>query len=132
MRDCARLWWGVAAVTAGLVAAGAAETGAAPGEGAFWKENDAAMVRMMKEMDGKPTGDVDKDFVDMMVPHHQGAIDMAEAVLKYGKNERVRRLAQEIIVTQQEEIAAMRMAVGEKLPASVAAPTGGGSTERGE
>ncbi len=48
---------------------------------------------------------------------------MAEAVLKYGKNETLRRLAQEIIVTQQQEIAAMRLAVGEPLPPSKASPT---------
>jgi uncharacterized protein (DUF305 family) len=92
-------------------------------EAPFLKENDAAMSKMMKDMDVKPTGDVDRDFVDMMVPHHQGAIDMAQAVLKYGHNEQIRRLAQEIVVTQQEEIAAMRLAVGEPLPASVPAPT---------
>jgi hypothetical protein len=57
------------------------------------------------------------------VPHHQGAIDMALAVLRYGRNEQLRRLAQEIIVTQQQEIAAMRLAVGEPLPPSVASPT---------
>jgi hypothetical protein len=53
-------------------------------------------------------------FVDMMVPHHQGAVDMAKAVLRYGRNEQLRRMAQEIIVTQQQEIAAMRLAVGEQ------------------
>ena len=59
----------------------------------------------------------------MMVPHHQGAIDMALAVLRYGHNAQIRRLAQEIIVTQQQEIAAMRLAVGEPLPPSVPSPT---------
>jgi uncharacterized protein (DUF305 family) len=58
----------------------------------------------------------------MMVPHHQGAIDMAVAVLRFGRNERIRRLAQEIIITQQQEIAAMRLAVGEPLPPSVSSP----------
>jgi hypothetical protein len=57
------------------------------------------------------------------VPHHQGAIDMAQAVLRYGHNEQLRRLAQEIIVTQQQEIAAMRLAIGDPLPPSVASPT---------
>ena len=89
----------------------------------FLSENDAAMNKMMADMTIKPTGDVDRDFVAMMVPHHQGAIDMANAVLRYGHNEQLRRLAQEIIVTQQREIAAMRRAVGEQLPPSVAAPT---------
>lgn len=89
----------------------------------FLSENDAAMNRMMADMTIKPTGDVDRDFVAMMVPHHQGAIEMAQAVLRYGRNEQLRRLAQEIIVTQQQEIAAMRLAVGEELPPSVASPT---------
>jgi hypothetical protein len=89
----------------------------------FLAENQAAMTTMMKDMSVQPTGDVDRDFVAMMVPHHQGAIDMALVVLRYGHNEKVRRLAQEIIVTQQEEIAAMRLAVGEDLPPSVPSPT---------
>jgi hypothetical protein len=92
-------------------------------EAPFLSENDAAMNKMMADMTVKPTGDVDRDFVAMMVPHHQGAIDMAQAVLRYGRNEQLRRLAQEIVVTQQQEIAAMRLAVGDPLPPSVAAPT---------
>ena len=95
-----------------------------PGEGAYLAENDEAMSKMMQGMTIKPSGDVDRDFVDMMVPHHQGAIDMAVAVLRYGRNPQVRRLAQEIIVDQQQEIAAMRLAVGEPLPPSAPAPTG--------
>jgi DUF305 family protein family protein len=92
-------------------------------EAPFLKENDAAMTKMMTDMTVKPTGDVDRDFVEMMVPHHQGAIDMAQAVLRYGHNEQLRRLAQEIIVTQQQEIAAMRLAIGDPLPPSAASPT---------
>ena len=94
-----------------------------PDEHAFLAGNDAAMTRMMAGMSIKPTGDVDRDFVDMMTPHHQGAIDMAVLVLRYGHNEQVRRLAQEIIVDQQQEIAAMRLAVGEPIPPSAPAPT---------
>jgi uncharacterized protein (DUF305 family) len=89
----------------------------------FLSENAAAMNKMMADMTTKPTGDVDRDFVAMMVPHHQGAIDMAKAELKYGRNEQLRRIAQEIVVTQQQEIPAMRLAVGEELPPSVASPT---------
>jgi uncharacterized protein (DUF305 family) len=59
----------------------------------------------------RPSGDVDNDFVAAMTPHHQGAIAMARAELRYGRNEQLRRMAQEIIVTQQEEIAAMRLAL---------------------
>jgi Domain of unknown function (DUF305) len=81
-------------------------------EASFLVENDAAMRKMMNDMVVKPTGDVDADFVAMMVPHHQGAIDMALAVLRYGRNPQIKRLAQEIIVTQQQEIAVMHLAIG--------------------
>ena len=99
--------------------AGAPASAADPDEAAFLAENEAAMTKMMAAMEIKPTGDVDKDFVAMMTPHHQAAIDMAQALLRYGHNEGLRRLAQEIIVTQQQEIAVMRIAVGEPLPPSV-------------
>ena len=89
----------------------------------FLAENEAIMAKMMADMNVKPTGDVDRDFVAMMVPHHQGAVDMARAFLRYGHNEQLRRLAQEIIVTQQQEIATMRLAIGDPLPSSGAAPT---------
>jgi hypothetical protein len=81
----------------------------------FLAENAAAMTKMMKAMAVKPTGNVDVDFVAMMIPHHQGAIDMASAVLRYGSNARVKRIAQEIIITQQQEIEVMRLAVGQPL-----------------
>ncbi|MBO9196793.1 DUF305 domain-containing protein [Rhizobium sp. 16-449-1b] len=92
-------------------------------EAAYLAENDAAMNKMMVDMEVKPSGDVDRDFVAMMTPHHQGAIEMALAVLKYGKNEQLKRIAQEIIVDQQQEIAAMKLAIGDPLPPSEAAPT---------
>jgi hypothetical protein len=92
-------------------------------EAAFLAEDDAAMTRMMTGMAPKPTGNVDRDFVAMMVPHHQGAIDMAVAELRHGTNEQLRRIAQEIIVTQQQEIAAMHLAIGEPPPNPAAAPT---------
>jgi hypothetical protein len=89
----------------------------------FIAETDRAMTRMDAGMMVKPSGDADHDFVQMMVPHHQGAIDMAVAELRYGRNEKLRRIAQEIIVDQQQEIAAMRLALGQPLPPSTAAPT---------
>lgn len=92
-------------------------------EAAYLVENNAAMDKMMADMEVKPSGDVDRDFVAMMTPHHQGAIDMAIAVLKYGKNEQLKRIAQEIIVDQQQEIAAMKLAIGDALPPSTPAPT---------
>jgi uncharacterized protein (DUF305 family) len=85
-----------------------------PDEKPFLAENQAAMMKMMAAMKVKPTGDIDRDFVDMMVPHHQGAIDMARAELRYGHNEELRRIAQGIVDSQQPEIAAMRRAAGER------------------
>jgi len=95
---------------------------APPEEAPFLAENVGAMTRMMVGMEITPSGDVDTDFAAMMIPHHQGAIDMAQAELRHGHNEQLRRIAQEIIVTQQQEIAAMRLALGQPLPPSLAAP----------
>ena len=55
------------------------------------------------------TGEPDHDFVTMMIPHHQGAIDMAKALLLYGKDEQLKRLAQEIITDQESEIQLMQL-----------------------
>jgi hypothetical protein len=92
-------------------------------EAAFIAENDAAMSTMMAGMTITPTGDVDRDFATMMIAHHQGAVDMAQAELRHGTNEQLRRIAQEIVVDQIQEIAAMRLAVNEPLPPSRAVPT---------
>jgi uncharacterized protein (DUF305 family) len=89
----------------------------------FAREMNAAMDRMMDAMRVRPMGDVDRDFTAMMIPHHQGAIDMAVAELRYGTNPQLRRIAQEIIVDQQQEIAAMRVAIGEPVPSVGPAPT---------
>jgi uncharacterized protein (DUF305 family) len=100
-----------------------------PEEQPFLSENDAAMKTMMKDMRIQPTGDVDRDFVAMMVPHHQGAVDMAKAELKYGHNEQLRRLAQEIVANQQREIVLMRNAASDAQPSTAllqTAPTAGG------
>jgi uncharacterized protein (DUF305 family) len=97
--------------------------GSAPAaEAPYLAENVSAMTKMMIDMGIRPSGDVDTDFVAMMVPHHQGAIEMAQAELRYGRNEQLRRLSQEIIVTQQQEIVAMRLALGQRLPLPAPAP----------
>ena len=83
----------------------------------------AAVARMHSAMDVPFTGDADRDFARMMIPHHQGAIDMAVVELRYGKDKRLKRLAQEIIVEQQQEIAVMHLALGDALPPGTAAPT---------
>jgi uncharacterized protein (DUF305 family) len=82
-----------------------------------------AMQHMHARMEIPSSGDPDRDFAALMIPHHQGAIDMAKAEIRYGRNEQLRRLAQEIIVDQQQEIAAMRLALGDPLPAAEPAPT---------
>lgn len=69
-----------------------------------------AMSIMDVDMAQAPmTGDADHDFASMMIPHHQGAVDMAKVELLYGKDPVLRRLAQEIIVTQESEIQVMKM-----------------------
>lgn len=93
----------------------------------FLAENDAAMERMMADMTITASGDISRDFALMMIPHHQGAIDMAKAYLRYGSDPKFQRIAQEIIVEQVQEIAAMRMAIGEPVPASAPVPTQGGA-----
>jgi uncharacterized protein (DUF305 family) len=93
-----------------------------PQEAPFLSENVNAMTRMLIGMEIKPSGDVDHDFAVMMIPHHQGAIDMAQAELRHGHNEQLRWIAQEIIVEQQQEITAMQLTLGQPLPPPVAAP----------
>jgi uncharacterized protein (DUF305 family) len=88
----------------------------------FLSENAAAMTKMMAVMTIKPTGDVDRDFVAMMVPHHQGAVDMAKAELEYGHNEQLRRLAQQIVAMQQQEIVVMRDAVSDRQSSAARLP----------
>src|SRR5258708_29570231 len=83
-------------------------------QAAFLAENTAAMSKMMAAMAVRPSGDVDKDFVATMVPHHRGAIEMAQAELRHGRNEQLRRIAQEIIVDQTQEIAAMQLAIDQE------------------
>ena len=115
----------VAAGTLFSVIGAVAAPGAPPApshEARFLAANGAAMHKMMAGMTARPSGDVDSDFTAMMIPHHQGAIDMAQAELVYGRNEQLRRIAQEIIVDQQQEIAAMRLALDQPLPPSEAAP----------
>ena len=63
------------------------------------------MESMNKAMMGTPmTGNPDQDLVNMMMPHHQGAIDMARIYLRDGKDPEIRRIAQKIIKDQEKEI----------------------------
>ena len=93
--------------------------GAGPGtagtaDDTFMSMMGEAMRRMDSGMNVAPTGDPDRDFARMMIPHHQGAVDMALAELRFGKDERLRRLAQGIIVEQRQEIALMQSILDER------------------
>jgi uncharacterized protein (DUF305 family) len=74
----------------------------------FYAELANVNARMHDGMEIERSGNIDRDFVRMMIPHHQGAIDMARVLLKYGQDERLKRLAQSIIVEQAQEITYMR------------------------
>jgi len=68
----------------------------------------ASMKTMMNGMAVKPTGQPDKDFALMMIPHHQGATDMAKVELQYGSDPDLRQLATDIVAAQEKEIAQMK------------------------
>ena len=71
---------------------------------------DEAMNVMHRDIhNAEYSGEADRDFVTMMIPHHQAAIDMAKSLLLYGKDAQMRRLAQEIITDQQSEIQLMQL-----------------------
>jgi hypothetical protein len=84
------------------------ETAPDGGTPTFYSEMTDVNARMHDGMAVVPSDDVDRDFMRMMIPHHQGAIDMALVLLKYGYDERLKRLAQSIIIEQGQEIAYMR------------------------
>ena len=90
-----------------------------PSATSFMLVMNESMDGMDKGMKSAPmNGDVDHDFATMMMPHHQGAIDMAKAELAYGKDPVMRRLAEEIIVDQQSEIQAMQLWLSKKPTAN--------------
>lgn len=67
-----------------------------------------AMERMHMRMDIPYTGDADKDFAAGMIPHHQGAIDMARIELQYGKDPELKKLARNVVTAQEKEIAFLK------------------------
>jgi uncharacterized protein (DUF305 family) len=70
--------------------------------------NNAAMSQMMKNMMVPYSGNTDIDFAKGMIPHHQGAIDMAKVVLQYGKDPEIKKMAEGVVSAQEAEIAAMK------------------------
>jgi len=95
-------------VLAFLCAALASAVGSVPPDDDFAGLMERAVQRMHADMHVAPSGDADRDFARMMIPHHQGAVDMALVELRYGRDPRLRRLAQAIVVTQKQEIDLMR------------------------
>lgn len=82
-----------------------------------WSELAGDMEKMHAAMASvKPSGDSDVDFVKLMLPHHQAAIEMAKTQLMYGTDPQMRRLAQEIITDQQSEIELMQLWLKQHVP----------------
>src|SRR6476660_1547129 len=117
-------WFCVLSVFAGascLSASAHEHSVEAPADFAFAQEMMESMSKMDQGMGAAPmSGDPNHDFSAMMIPHHQGAIDMAKTFLLHGQDAALRRLAQEIIVTQHQEIQVMQLRLA-------ALKTGGGS-----
>ena len=91
-------------------------------DNSFDAQMGRAMELMNRDMMVAPSGDPDRDFAAMMIPHHQGAVDMARIQLQFGKHPVMRRLAQGTIVEQLQEIDVMKRAL-KQLPAHLSQPT---------
>jgi len=98
---------------------GHGDHGAPASQSPFAKEAMAKMMAMHDDMMdmSKMNGVADHDFLVMMIPHHKGAIDMAEVYLKYAKDEKVKNLAQKIIADQKKEIAQMEQWIAQGVGA---------------
>ncbi|HYS66226.1 MAG TPA: DUF305 domain-containing protein [Paraburkholderia sp.] len=89
----------------GMDMSASTDAGSSPSTSAFEKADKEMMTKMSAP---SYTGDTDKDFVSHMIPHHQGAIEMAKVELKYGKDPELKRLAKNIIKAQHDEIGFMQ------------------------
>jgi uncharacterized protein (DUF305 family) len=74
----------------------------------FLFDVDLAMSNMNRSLLMTPADDIDCDFVNVMVPHHQGTIDIARSEIKYGRNEELRQLARKMVSEQDQEISSLR------------------------
>ena len=91
--------------------------GSIPPANPSWTELTSTMDKMHQAMSSvAPSGDSDRDFVGLMLPHHQAAIGMAKSELLFGKSPEMRRLAQEIITDQQSEIDLMQLWLKKHAP----------------
>lgn len=91
-----------------IAIAGASLAAMAQGSDEVKKAVKEANVRMHQDMMMEPSGDADKDFAMMMIPHHEGAIAMAKIELQYGKDPQLRAMAEKIIAAQEAEIAELK------------------------
>ena len=107
----------VLVLTGAVLATGA--TGVTIPDDSFAARMDRSMEQMHRGMHVELTGDPDRDFARMMIPHHQGAVDMALVELRYGHDERLRRLAEGIIVEQKQEIEVMHHYLATPPPRAV-------------
>lgn len=82
---------------------------------------EAANARMHEEMDVELTGDADLDFARAMIPHHRGAVEMARIVIEHGEDAELRALAQEVVETQEAEIAQLEAWLAENDTAGASA-----------
>ena len=103
--------------------------------------HDTSWVALMNNMetmhagmaDVKPSGNEDADFVNLMLPHHQAAVDMAKTELLYGSDPQMRRLAQEIVADQESEIQLMQLWLSrQKVPTKDPSQLQGSGSRRDE
>jgi uncharacterized protein (DUF305 family) len=95
------------------------EAGMKDMNGSGSEEHDQMMKKMMDDMSAvKMSGDFDVDFANMMIPHHQSAVDMAQSYLPKGKDEKIKTMAQNIIDSQKKEIEELKTMIANHKPSA--------------